>query len=150
VSWETGHKCLGDLLRNCPYALWLDNTEVEEQTVVLEVVCDDDAALLLPCQHILHVVFYVTTIFNKSGINVAIGEIDNVETVLKVADYAHNFVVLFLLLIDRYKLCNAERRYIEPFAREGIEIVQTVGILLEPNIATIATHEDIGIHEDAV
>lgn len=84
--------------------LWLDNTEVEEQTVVLEVVCDDDAALLLPCQHILHVVLYVTTIFNKSGINVAIGEIDNVETVLKVADYAHNFVVLFLVPSTRHSV----------------------------------------------
>ena len=138
------------LLRNRSYALWLNDADVKEEAVVLEVVRDDDVALLFPCQHILHVVLNVATVLDKSGVDVAGGEVDDGEAVLQVTDDADNLVVALLFLEHGDELRHAERRDVEPFAREGVEIVQTVGILLEPGIATVATHEDIGVHEDVV
>ena len=138
------------LLRNGSYALWLDDADVEEETIVLEIVRDDDVALLFPCQHILHIVLNVATVLDKSGIDVAGGEVYDGEAVLQVADNAHYLVVLPLLLEHGDELRHAECRDVEPFARERVKIVQTIGILLEPGVATVATHEHVGVHKDVV
>ena len=125
-------------------------SQLLQKAVVLEVVSDDDAALLLTRQHILHIVLNVTTILNNSSVNIACSKVDDREMVLQVADYAHYLVVLPLLLEHGDKLRHAECRDIEPLAREGVKIVQTIGILLEPGIATVATHEHVGVHKDVV
>ena len=138
------------LLRDCPYALRSDGADVQQQAVILVIVSNDEAALLLHGQHVLHVVLDVGSCLDEGSFNVAVGEVYNIEAVLQVADDAHYLVVLFLLLEHGEELRYAECRDVEPLTREGIEIVQTVGVLLEPGIATIATHEDIGVHEDVV
>ena len=71
-----------ELLRDRPDALRLYDAKIEEQTVVFEVVSNDDAALLLPRQHILHIILNVAIGLNESSINVAGYEIDDVEAVL--------------------------------------------------------------------
>ena len=138
------------LLRNCPYAFRSDGTDIQQQPIILIVVGDDDAALLLHGQYVLHIVLDVGPCLNKSCVNVTAGEIYDVETVLQVTDYANYLFVLPLFLEHGDKLRQAERRNVEPFAREGIEIVQTVGILLESGIATVAAHEHVGVHKYVV
>ena len=92
---EAWGKAIADkgLLRNCPYALRSDGADVQQQAVILVIVCNDDATFLLHSQHILHIVLDVSTDFVEGGVDVAIGEVDDVEAVLQVADDADYLVV---------------------------------------------------------
>jgi len=133
------------LLRNCSYAFRSDGADIQQQPIILIVVGDDDAALLLHGQYVLHIVLDVGSCLNKGCVNITAGEIYDVETVLQVTDYANYLFIVPLFLEHGDKLRYAERRDEEPFAREGTEIVQTVGILLEPGIATVAAHEHVSV-----
>ena len=125
VSLPDACWCGGGLLRDRPDALGLDDAQVEEKAVVLEIVGDDDAALLLPSEHILNVVLNIAASLNERSVDVAGCEIDDVEAVLQVADDADNFIVLFLLLERGNKLRHAERRDIKPLTRQRVEVMQT-------------------------
>ncbi len=67
---------------NSPYALRSDGADVQQQAVILVIVCNDKTALLLHGQHVLHVVLDVGSCLNEGCVDVAIGEVDDVETVL--------------------------------------------------------------------
>jgi len=138
------------LLWNCPYSVRLDDTDVVEKTVVLVVVRNDDAAFLLLRQHELYIVLNVATSLNEGGVDVAVGEVDDIESVLQLVDDADYLVVRFLFLVHGNELRHAKRRYVELLARQRIEIVQTVGVLLEPAVAAVAAHEDVSVYEDVV
>ena len=79
-------RCLGvglvELLRDRPDTLRPYDAKIKEQMVVFKIVSDDDVALLLPRQHILHIILNVATGLNEGSINVAGSEIDDVEAVL--------------------------------------------------------------------
>ena len=141
---------MSKLLRDCTDTLGSYGADVLQKAVVLEVVCDDDDALLLPGQHELHVVLNVDTRLNEGGVNVAVGEINDVEAVLQFANHVDDFLVALFLLIDRNKLRHAKRRDIKALAGERIEVMQTVVVALETRVAAVSTDEDVGVHEDVV
>ena len=116
------------------------------------------------CGIFLHIVLDVGTRLNESGIDVAGREVDDAEAVLKLAHHTGNLLIRFLvslhetlvsladssLLIDGNQLSHAERRDIELLARQREEVVQTVCILLVAGVAAVASHKDVGVHEDVV
>jgi len=138
------------LLRNRPYFIGLDDTDVVEQPVVLVVVRNDDAAFLFPRQHELHIVLNVATSLDEGGVNVAGCKVNDVEAVLQVAHDADYLVVLLFLLEHGDKLRHAERRDVELLARKRVEVMKAGLVLLVAGVAAVAAHEDVGIHEDVV
>ena len=133
-----------------PYHLRAQHGDAWQEAVVLVIVGHDDVAFLLLRQHELHIVLDVGTRLNEGGIDVTGREVDDVEAVLQLAHHADNLLVRFLFLIDGNQLRNAERRDIELLARQCEQVVQTVGILLVTGVTTVASHEDVGVHEDVV
>ena len=139
-----------ELLRYRPYFIWFDDTDVVEKTVVLIVVCNNDAAFLLPRQHELHVILDVGASLCEGSIDITVGEVDDIEAVLQVAHDADYFFVFLFFLEHGDKLRHAERRDVELLACQRVEVMQTVRVLLETGVAAITTNEDVGVYEDVV
>ena len=138
------------LLRDRPYFIRLDDTDVVEQPVVLVVVGNDDAAFLFLRQHELYIILNVASVLDEGSVDVAVGEVDDGEAVLQVAHDA-NYLVIFLLFLEHGdELRHAERRYVELLARQRIKIVQTGLVFLVSGIAAVPANEDVGVHEDVV
>ena len=64
------------LLRDRPYFIRLDDTDVVEQPVVLVVVGNDDAVFLFLRQHELYIILNVASVLDEGSVDVAVGEVD--------------------------------------------------------------------------
>ena len=141
---------MGDLSWQTPYFCRTEHLNAWHHAVVLVVVGYDDAAFLFLGQDKLHIVLDVCPCLNEGGINILACEVDDHEAVLQVADDVGNFLVCPFLLIGGDELRHAERRDIEPFASQRIEVVQAVGIFLESGVAAISAYKYVGVHEYVV
>ena len=133
-----------------PDLRWLDNLCAQQEAVVLVVVGDDDAAFLLSGQHELHIVLDVGSRLVEGSVDVLHREVDDGEAVLQLADDCAYLFIRLMLLIDGNELRHAERRDVEPFAHDGVEVVQAVAVGLVAGIAAVGPDEHVSIHEYVV